>query len=378
MTRLVLNGPLVGEQQTGSAVYVVQLIRAVLQQRPELEIVARHSTRTGPDANRRSAARIAPRVRAKTTPVPISVLRSAQARLRFPPERLLLGHYDVYHQLHTDADPAVPDEKLVVTLHDTVALQWPEQEGRMYKGAGHLLRRAAAVVTGSNFSKGEICSAFHVAPEHVHVAPYGVDHARYQPPTPQSIGPSTARSPYLLFVGGHTPRKNVERLIDAFSRIRTDLRRDDLTFVLTGPVVAHERELRLGAPSSLPAHSLVFSGYVTDEEVTALYQHAEALIFASLYEGFGLPILEAMACGTPVVTSDGSACAEVAGDAGVLVDPLDVDSIADGTAMVLQESAEQRADRVRLGTDHCRNFTWQRAAKDTLAIYDAVAGRTGR
>lgn len=375
--KLVINGPLIGDQRTGAGVHLVELVRAMLHERDALSVVVRHSSTRGSAANRASAARIDPRVRPITTPVPTTVLRPAQARLRFPPERLLVGPYDVYHQFHTDGDPAVPGEKLVVTLHDTVALTWPDEEGRMYRGAGPLLRRAAAVITVSEFSKSAICRAFKVPPERVHVVHNGVDHDRFRP-SDSGRAVSHLDHPYFLYVGGHTPRKNVARTIAAFARVREILGRGDLRLVLAGPVSAAEAQLRAGAPSGLPLDSLSFLGHVSDPDVVELYRSAEALLCPSLYEGFGMPALEAMACGTPVVASNTSALGEIAGRAAAQVDPADVDAIATGIADLLRESEAERARRRQLGIEHAAGFTWQRAASAVLAIYDQVAANRKR
>ncbi|WP_375493139.1 glycosyltransferase family 4 protein [uncultured Jatrophihabitans sp.] len=371
MTRIVISAPLVGEQRTGPGVHLTELVRAMLAARTDLEVRTRQASIRGRAAHRASAARIDARVRAATIPVPTTALRPLQAATHFPSERLLLGGYDVYHQFHTDADPAVPDQKLVVTLHDTVALDWPDAEGRMYVHADRLLRRAAAVLTVSRFSKDAICAAFEIAPQRVHVAYNGVDHERFRP----GESPRPFAVPYVLFVGGQTPRKNVPRMIEAFARARAELDRPDLRFVLAGPVRAAERQLRAGAPQSLPPEALAFVGHVPDDEVVALYRHADALLYASLYEGFGMPALEAMACGTPVIAGSGSALSEIAGPAAELPDPTDTAAIADAIGRVLREGPDRRAARRARGIDHAAAFTWDRCARTVLDVYDSVTRR---
>jgi glycosyltransferase involved in cell wall biosynthesis len=379
--RLVISGPLVGDKPTGPAVHLTELTRAMIEQHHDLSVVVRHSSARGADANRESAARIDARIRPITTPIPATVLRCLQADLRFPPERLLLGSFDIYHQFHTDADPAVPSSRLVVTLHDTVALNWPGAEGRMYKHAGRLLRRAAAVITVSEFSKSAISAAFGVDPTRIHVVYNGVDHDRFrQLDTGEQRDAVHAMlgfdEPYLLFVGGFTPRKNVPRIIDAFALARRASGVEPLRLVLVGPVGAMERDLRAQTSADLPQDALVFAGYVPDERMPLLYNGAEALVYPSLYEGFGMPVVEAMSCGTPVVTANGSSLTEVAGDAAVLVDPQNVQSIADGIVRVISERADERAYRVRLGVARANDFNWTVAARQLLSIYDHVSRRS--
>lgn len=372
--RVMVNGPLVGPRPTGPAVHLAELLREMSAVRPELEIVSRLNSVRRADSNIASAGAIGPGVRPRTTRLPERWVRKAQERLRFPSERVLGGRYDVYHQFHTDTDPAVPSDRLVVTLHDTVALRWPQEEGQMYGGAGHLLRRAAAVITVSEYSKTAICEAFHVPRERVHVIYNGVRARRFQEPARRPTG--VVDGPYVLYFGGHTPRKNIPRLIEAFALARRESGRRELRLVLAGPVIHAEPELRAGAPVGLPPDALVFPGYVPDADAVALYQHAELFAYPSLYEGFGLPVLEAMAAGAPAVIGNDSALPEVGGAAAVYVDAADPRSIARGILEVLSESRESRAHRQAAARDWAERFTWRRAAQDTLDVYDRIVSAT--
>lgn len=367
--RVMVNGPLVGPRPTGPAVHLAELLREMSAVRPELEIVSRLNSVRRADSNVASARAIGPGVRPRTTRLPERWVRTAQERLRLPSERVLGGRYDVYHQFHTDTDPAVPSDRLVVTLHDTVALRWPQEEGQMYVGAGRLLRRAAAVITVSEYSKTAICEAFDVPRERVHVIYNGVRHERFE--TPQAR-PRGLAAPYLLYCGGHTPRKNVARLIEAFAQVRQDPSFADLRLVMAGPVVRAERELRAAMPPALAPNAVEFAGFVSDAEMVALYQHADAFVFPSIYEGFGMPVLEAMASGTPVITSGSSALPEVGGTVATYVEAERAESIAAGIAQVLGADAESRGARRRAGIEWARAFTWRAAARNTLGIYDWV------
>ena len=374
--RVAISAPLVHERATGPGVHLTQLVRAMLTERPALAVTMRHATARGFRANRESAARIDERVRPITTPLSATLLRHTQARFRFPPERALLGRFDVYHQFHTDADPAVSDQQLVVTIHDTVTSEWPEAEGRVYPFAGRLLNRAHAVITVSEFSKSAICSTFDVDPDRVHVIYNGVNHELFRPDDPSEakrsmINIAGADRPYLVYVGGHTPRKNLPRIIEAYAAVRSS--NPGLRLVLAGPVSFAERELRSTAPQSLHHEDLVFVSYLSDGAMRELYSSAEALVYPSLYEGFGMPVLEAMACGTRVVTSRGSSLPEVAGDAAVLVEPTDVDAIAAGLQLVLSESTSDANGRRARGIAWSRNFSWQSAGRSVLKIYDEIA-----
>ena len=367
--RLMVSGPPLHDQKTGSAVHLTELLRAMLEVRPDLDVALRHNSARFPELGAASAAAVDPRVRARTTPLPDRVVRRLQHSLGLPTERMLGGRFDVFHQFHTDADPAVPSDRLVVTLHDVVALRWPSEEGAMYAEAGRLLRRAAAVTTGSQASKDAICEAFGVEPERVHVTPYGVRAERFSGPHQ----PTAAEAPYLLYVGGHTPRKNLPRLIDSFAQVRRTPGFGDLRLVLAGPAVRAEADLRRGAPRDLPATALEFTGYVSDDDAVALYRGAAAFVFPSLAEGFGLPVLEAMAAGCPVVTSSATSLPEVGGTAAHYIDPTSSEAIAAGIEQVLTWDAATRTEVIAAGRAWADTFTWERCARLTLGLYDQIA-----
>lgn len=379
VTSVTINGPLVTLSPTGPAVYLTELTRGLLAARPELAVTFRHASARGAAANRESAALVDARVRPRTIPVPNRILRPLESRLRFPRESGLVGPFDVYHQVHLDDDPAVPDSKLVVTLHDTVALHWPQEEGPISRHAGKLLRRAAAVITVSEFSKGEICREFDVAVERVHVVYNGVDHARFGLAPEESLDArrfldslGLREHRFVLFAGGSTPRKNVGRIIDALSHLHESAANRDLRLVLAGPVAHAQQHLRARMPANLRPEHLIFTGFVPAQVMPHLYARAACLAYPSLQEGFGLPIVEALACGTPVVTSANGATAEVAGMYAELVDPFDSRAIADGVASVLRLGPAAHEARQARNAWAAR-FTWDGAARQVLGIYDSLA-----
>jgi glycosyltransferase involved in cell wall biosynthesis len=178
--------------------------------------------------------------------------------------------------------------------------------------------------------------------------------------------------PYLLYLGGINARKNITQLFTAYARIRE--RHPDLLLVVggkrqwrTGEIDAAFRRLDL-------ASHVHFTGYVADGDLPALYSAAELFVFPSLYEGFGLPPLEAMACGTPVVTSNVSSLPEAVGDAALTVDPYDVGELVLAIDRLLTDEM-LRADLRRRGLERASRFTWARTARETLAIYEQVLRR---
>jgi glycosyltransferase involved in cell wall biosynthesis len=237
---------------------------------------------------------------------------------------------------------------LVVTLHDLSFLRHPETlpvwhrlSGRAL--AGPVARRADAVVAVSEFTAREAVELLGVPRERIRVVPNGVEEA-FAPDGPAAEGG------YALAVGTLEPRKNLARVVEAARLAGVVLR-----------VAGGKGWGGVDAPG--------WVGFVDDDELAALYRGARCLVYPSLYEGFGIPVLEAMACGTPVVTSRGGATEETAGGAAVLVDPLDVESIAAGIA-----DADRRRDELRAaGLAHARRFAWARAADEVEALWRELA-----
>jgi glycosyltransferase involved in cell wall biosynthesis len=202
---------------------------------------------------------------------------------------------------------------------------------------------------------------------------------KFRPLTQGQFLPALKRhgieTPYVLYVGSLEPRKNLLRLLEAYSRLRSWS--DKWFLVIVGarsfrkssPVVKRVEELGLEA-------SVRFTGYVPEEDLPAIYNGADLFVFPSIYEGFGLPVLEAMACGAPVVTSNTSSLPEVAGDAAVLVDPYNVNAIAVAMHQVLINPA-LGAELIEKGLIRAAQFSWKRTALETISIYKLVLGKGG-
>ena len=236
----------------------------------------------------------------------------------------------------------------IVTVHDLAVLRhpdvfplWTRLYGRI--GLRRTIRAADRVVAVSEFTKREVIELAEVDPDRIDVVPNAVE------PVFTPDGPA-AEGEYALAVGTIEPRKNLARVIDASRRVGLELRIvGDSGWGDVGLEGNHVRPL----------------GFVDDEELARLYRGARCLVFPSLYEGFGIPAAEAMASGTPVVTTRASAMAEVVGDAGVLVDAYDAASVAAG----IEEADRRRDELVRLGLARARLYTWERAADAAVAAY---------
>lgn len=267
---------------------------------------------------------------------------------------------------------------MVVTIHDLTLRLMPNYHPvRRRTAMGPLLgpsaRRAARVIAVSETSKRDIVRLLGVAAEKVSVI-YEAAGPAFSPRPASRVRRVLERygldHPYILFVGTIEPRKNLLRLVRAFAQLRAEGRRERLVLVgalgwAYAPLFAEIERLGLG-------DSISHLGFVGDDDLVALYNGAAVFVFPSLYEGFGLPPLEAMACGTPVVTSSTSACAEVATGGALLVDPTDETAIATAIRQVLTDPA-LAADLRRRGSARAAEFSWQRAAEQTLAVYESVA-----
>jgi len=263
---------------------------------------------------------------------------------------------------------------VVVTIHDLAVLRFPHLfrpwHGRYARFVlPHLARRARAVIAVSAATKNDVVEMLGVPAERVTVIPNGISLAM----TPGAVGAARAREVraryglperFILTVGTIEPRKNLKRLIEAVGIVATHADAQDVTLVHAGPAG--------WLSDDLPRNGRVrFLGHVSTEDLAALYSLARCSAYPSLWEGFGLPVLEAMASGCPVLTSAVSALPEVAGDAAVLVEPTSTEAIADGLAR-LWTDATLCSRLAQRGIERATRFSWERAARETAAIYDSV------
>jgi glycosyltransferase involved in cell wall biosynthesis len=270
----------------------------------------------------------------------------------------------------------------VVTVHDMIRyldltrreplIHRPNRRDRLYIAldvAG--VRRADAVIAPSKATKHDLVHHLGLPDGRVAVVYEGVDRAVFHP-TDRRIFPA----PYVLFVGSEHPRKNLASVFRALARLKCNARFRDFRLVKIGAPGGHEaafREQTLAAlrASGLARGDVVFAERVAIDDLAPYYAGAECLVLPSLHEGFGLPALEAMACGCPVVVSNITALPEVVGDAGLLVDPTDSQAIADAVAAVVDDR-RLRDDVRRRGLARAARFTWERAAAETVRVYERV------
>ena len=262
----------------------------------------------------------------------------------------------------------------VVTIHDVVPLDHPEWLNRRFAAwyrflIPRLARRVRHVIVDSDFTRQRLITHSGIGADRITVIHCGVD-ARFRPQSPQAIAAARAAlqlppGRYVLAVGSLEPRKNLGRLLQAWAQLLPQLP-PDLWLVLAGAkgkslVFADVPELR-----QLPQR-VHRSGHVPDDLLPALYAGAEIFVYPSVYEGFGLPPLEAMACGTPVIVGNRASLPEVVGDAGLSVDPYRVEAIAQGLMQLLGD-ADRHAQLRQAGRDQAARFEWDRAASQTLQV----------
>jgi glycosyltransferase involved in cell wall biosynthesis len=272
----------------------------------------------------------------------------------------------------------------VVTVHDVIQFVLPEYAwrkiSRLYFGMVSVAaRRAQAVITVSECSKRDIMKIIGLPAERIHVIGNAVDASFYPVRDAWLLANVRERygiaSRFVLYFGGFDMRKNVPRIIEAYGKLPESLRRE-YQLVIAGryqhlghPLYPDPRETvrRLGLEGSV-----IFTGQIREQDKAPLYSAATVYMFPSLYEGFGMTVLEAMACGTPVLTSNVSALPEVVGDAGALVDPYSAKAITDKLAELLDRQST-RDELSRRGLERARHFTWPQVAEQTVRVYREIA-----
>jgi glycosyltransferase involved in cell wall biosynthesis len=287
---------------------------------------------------------------------------------------------DLLHSPHYTV-PLALECPSVVTIHDMTFFLFPRSHQlyrRLFFRAmiPRAARRANAIITPSVSTRTDLLRLLGVAENRVRVVLHGVT-PDFRPildcsASRELLARYGIQTPYLLYVGNLEPRKNLPRLLRAFG----ELLQEEISawLVLVGtrgwmntPIGETVRTLRLG-------ERVRFTGYVEQEDLPTLYSRAAGFVYPSLYEGFGFPVLEAMACGVPVVTSNTSSMAEIAGEAALLVDPFDASALAQALGKVLRDP-RLAGDLGRRGLARAREFTWSRTATGTLEVYrEAVGG----
>lgn len=297
------------------------------------------------------------------------------------PRALRRAHFDLIH-CPAFVVPLWCPCPSVVTVHDLTALIFPrhfDPRWRMYVNAmmPHVLRLVSAVICVSANTKQDLLKFYKVSHAKVHVVHNGVDRQRFHPGVTLDHGwarQAGLRDGYLLHVGTFSYRKNIPTLLRAIAHLRSKGKWGTRQLVLAGS----ERSGMKGAQEIYETlreldleSSVIVTGHVPDEHVPGLYAHASVLVMPSLYEGFGFPVLESMAVGTPVIASDTSSLPEVGGDAAIYFPPRDELALASAIEDVLEKKAV--ADELqRKGLVRAAQFSWQRCAEETVKVYRSI------
>ncbi len=361
-------------QNAGIARYARDLAIALVRAGGELELALYYSAGRAP---------------ASSIPKPLSNLQMHPIRLNskgwrlailfgFPFERIaprVMAGLDIIHATDTIAPRSrLP---LVSTIHDLSPWIYPEHHTHAHSLymryiTPRILRRAGMIITDSSSTRDQILDRWNPDDGRVRVVPLAVNHMHFRP-----IDENEARShvedhleidgPYILSVATLEPRKNIPTLLRAYATLPHDRPR----LVLAGsPGWGNQDLLRIASDLGI-REDLILTGFVPEESLPYLYSAAEVFAYPSLYEGFGFPVLEAMACGTPVVTSRRSSLPEVAGDAALLVDPQDQDELSASLTKVIQD-ADLRSSMERSSLDRASKFTWEATARSTIEVYQSV------
>jgi glycosyltransferase involved in cell wall biosynthesis len=304
--------------------------------------------------------------------LPVGALNYAWHRLELPPVEWLAGGADVVHGLHP---LLIPTRKAaqIVTIHDLFFLTSPERtRAEIRRDYSRLApahaRRADAVVTPSQYSAGRITRELGVAPEVVHVCPPGA-------PAWRTLGraPNIPAGGYILFLGTLEPRKNLGVLLDAYTHVLSRVRPSPRLVLAGRPTSDAVAWLDRAARPPL-AGNVEHRGYVPEAEREMLFAGARVLVMPSLDEGFGLPVLEAMAAGVPVVASNRGSLPEVVGDAGPVVDARDPEALSDAIVRVIEDDSYARGCAER-GLARAATFSWARTAAAMRGIYLSASTR---
>lgn len=367
--RIAIDAHMIGERETGNETYTLNLIRELvsLDEKNEYLLYTTHAEelQSRLPCEKAHIVTLWPAI----SPVRISLAMPVMARK----QGASLLHVSYI------APPYSPCPT-VVTVHDLSYVLFPQffslRDRLLLSTLVPIsLRRAAKVVAVSQRTKEDLLECYHL-PENQVAVTYEAASEAFQPVANDALLTEVKEKyglhePFILTIGNLQPRKNLIRLVKAYAGLRKEGFTQQL--VVAGQAYWRTSDIYRAVEEYGLEHQVIFTGYVPDVDLPLLYNAADLFTFVSLYEGFGLPVLEAMACGTPVVSSWGGSLPEVVGDAGVLVDPLDVEGITQAMAEVL--SQPQIASQLRAkGLKQAASFSWRRMAEETLRVYEEVAG----
>ncbi|MBI2327782.1 glycosyltransferase family 4 protein [Candidatus Curtissbacteria bacterium] len=318
-----------------------------------------------------------PNFRFKIVPIPPTILEILWNRLHILPVEKFIGQVDIFHSSDW-TQPKIQSQvtKKVTTVHDLVVYLFPSSVHpkiiAVQKRRLNLVKKEVDIILAdSQTTKVDLVKFLQVKEEKIKVV-YLAASGEFKPQDEDQISQILQKykikKPYLLSVGTHEPRKNIQKLLDVFELIVQ--KNPGFSLVLVG---------KYGWGPNLEGYhtgeNVIWTSFVPKEDLISLYSGCRVFVYPSLYEGFGLPVLEAMACGAPVVTSNNSSMAEIARDAAILVDPRNETQLQRAIEMVLSLNLENYQKMVRASLDRARRYSWIKTARETLKVYEEVAKR---
>jgi len=316
----------------------------------------------------KEARKIRPELKARIYPFPPRFLDWLWNKKHFLPLEFLVGRVDIF--LASDwTQPPAKKAKVVSVVHDLIPWLYPETQSKLIvathkRRMAWVKKEAVAVITDSLSTKKDFLRLIGYPAEKVYVAYPGVDHKRFSPCSKKEVEKIKKKyhlSRYILAVGTQEPRKNFARVIRVFKRLGNK----NLQLAIVGKY-GWGKDINISQPN------IKRLGYVPDDDLPSLYSGALCFVYPSLYEGFGLPVLEAMACGCPVITSSVSSLPEVAGKAAVLVDPTDETSLLRSLRKIIYQPALAKTLSLA-GKRRASQFSWEKTAQEFLSVFKQTA-----
>ncbi len=378
--RIGIEAKVLTSRPSGIGRYAINLVRSLLKTLPEEDHTFEIVLFTGPQTARSVLDTLTGSYREHFCAMQSSLLRS----LFSLPYGIVQHKINVFHGLdHVGLPLFVKHGIYVITVHDVIPLLFPQLFTLKHRlivraGLARVAQQADMVIVPSYAVQQDVQQYLHIDADRVVVIPEGCE-PRFRPLTQpeylRSVRTKYGLPPlYILCLGTLEPRKNITTLLHAFARFRSTLHGEPvLHLVVAGARGWREQAIfqtvqRLGLEQAVR-----FPGFIDDEDLPAVYGGALCFVFPSLYEGFGLPILVAMGCGTPVITSNVAAIPEVAGDAALLIDPQDVEGIAAAMSVLVHNDTLRERLRQK-GFVQAQQFSWETTAQKTLDLYIALGG----
>lgn len=313
--------------------------------------------------------------------IPTNLLHLSWHLTGWPSIESITGDTDIVHGLSYAIPPSCHAKK-VLTIYDLTFITHPDTHPFIRKTLlPHFVRKSIdasdAVIAISEHTKQDIVNTFSVDEKKITVTPLGVDHALFRPiDDPVRISDTLKKyaisKDYLYYLGTIEPRKNIDVLLDAFLLVK-ERTKADVQLVLSGRVGWKVDSLMERIHALVDSGDVIYTGYIPEEEAACLYNGAEMFVYPSQYEGFGIPLAEAMACRCPVIASDSSSLPEVVGDAGLLVEPNNAEALAEAIMTILGDRG-LKEELARRAVRQAGRFTWDRTARITADIYTSLLG----